>query len=83
MIKREYLMRVRTKAFIISTIVSPLLMLGLTLLPALLAARGGGERHVTVFDQSSDPELFKTIKTRLEASGRQRRPRWQRQGAVR
>ena len=35
-IKREYLIRVRTKAFIIGTIISPLLMLGLILLPAFL-----------------------------------------------
>ena len=68
-IKREYLVRVRTKAFIISTIASPLLLLAFALLPGLLAARGGGERHVTVLNQSGDPELFKTVNSKLESRG--------------
>lgn len=68
-IKREYLVRVRTRAFIISTIASPILLLALVLLPGLLAARGGGQRHVTVLDQSSDPELFNTISNKLAARG--------------
>jgi len=67
-IKREYLVRVRTKAFIISTIASPILLLAFALLPGLLATRGGGERHVTVLDQSGDPELFNTVKNKLGAS---------------
>src|SRR5919199_6454133 len=65
-IKREYVVRVRTRAFVISTIASPVLLLALALLPALLAARGGGERHVTVLDQSGDAQLFDAIKSRLE-----------------
>lgn len=65
-IKREYVVRVRTRAFIISTIASPVLLLALALLPGLLATRGGGERHVTVLDQSGDPQLFDLIKNRLE-----------------
>lgn len=67
-IKREYLIRVRTKAFIIGTILSPLLMLGLILLPAFLATRGGGTRYVSVIDQSGDPTLFEAIKSRAEAT---------------
>ncbi|MFL6215503.1 MAG: ABC transporter permease [Blastocatellia bacterium] len=68
-IKREYIVRVRTRAFAISTIISPLLLLALALLPGLLAVRGGGERHVTVLDQSGDPQLFDAIKSRLESGG--------------
>src|SRR5262249_48608135 len=60
-IKREYLVRVRTKAFMIGTIISPLLMLGLITLPIFFATRGGGERRVTVLDQSGDPDLFDAI----------------------
>ncbi|HEY9232641.1 MAG TPA: ABC transporter permease [Blastocatellia bacterium] len=71
-IKREYVVRVRTRAFVISTIASPLLLLALALLPGLLAARGGGERHVTVLDQSGDPQLFDLIKNRLDAPGASR-----------
>src|SRR5689334_14218332 len=60
-IKREYLVRVRTKAFMIGTIISPLLMLGLITLPIFFATRGGGERRVTVLDQSGDPDLFDAL----------------------
>jgi len=60
-IKREYLVRVRTKAFMIGTIISPLLMLGLVTLPIFFATRGGGERRVTVLDQSGDPDLFDAL----------------------
>src|SRR5437868_14145016 len=67
-IKREYVVRVRTRAFIISTIASPLLLLALALLPGLLATRGG-ERHVTVLDQSGDLRLFDAIKKRLDPRG--------------
>ncbi|HKQ03652.1 MAG TPA: ABC transporter permease [Blastocatellia bacterium] len=68
-IKREYVVRVRTRAFVISTIASPLLLLALALLPGLLATRGGGERHVVVLDQSGDEQLFPAIKNRLDTPG--------------
>ena len=69
-IKREYIVRVRTRSFVIGTIVSPLFLLGLVLLPSFLAERGsGGERQVTVVDQSGDPALFGAIKERVETRG--------------
>ena len=67
-IKREYLVRVRTRAFIISTIASPILLLALAILPGFLASRGGGQRHVTTFDQSGDPQLFEAINRHLGGS---------------
>ncbi|HET9528791.1 MAG TPA: ABC transporter permease [Blastocatellia bacterium] len=66
-IKREYLTRVRTKGFIIGTIASPLLLLAIALLPVFLATRGGGERSVTVLDQSGDPGLFQAIGSNLKS----------------
>jgi ABC-2 type transport system permease protein len=67
-IKREYLVRVRTRAFAIGTIISPALLLGLIILPGFLAERGsGGERRITVLDQSGDPQLFEAIKARVES----------------
>jgi ABC-2 type transport system permease protein len=68
-IKREYIVRVRTKAFLIGTIVSPLLLMALVILPGFLAARGGGDRHVTVVNQSGDPDLFNVIKNKVESRG--------------
>src|SRR5215211_7822194 len=67
-IKREYFTRVRSKAFIIGTILSPLFLVGLMVLPSLLAMKSGGERHITVLDQSGDTQLFNGIKQRLEHS---------------
>ena len=69
-IKREYLVRVRSRAFLFGTIVSPLFLLGLILLPAMLAERSGrGQRQITVLDQSGDPQLFAAIKQRAELRG--------------
>lgn len=68
-IKREYLVRVRTRAFMIGTIISPLLMLALITLPIFFATRGGGDRRVTVLDQTGDPDMFAAIKRGLEARG--------------
>jgi ABC-2 type transport system permease protein len=47
-IRREYLSRVQTKAFWISTAVVPLLMLAFTVLPSLLMMRTGGDYTVAV-----------------------------------
>ena len=67
-IKREYLVRVRTRAFAIGTIISPVLLLALIILPAFLAERGGGgQRRVAVLDQSNDPLLFDAIRARVES----------------
>jgi ABC-2 type transport system permease protein len=53
-IRREYREHVRTKAFIISTILMPVLMGGIMFLPARLAMRGGGERNVVLVTSSAD-----------------------------
>jgi ABC-2 type transport system permease protein len=51
-IRREYLARVRSKAFIIGTIIGPLFMGGIMILPALLAGKGGKLLRVAVVDAS-------------------------------
>ena len=51
-IRREYLERVRTKAFWISTLLVPIFLGAIMILPAWLAARGGGEFSVAVLDLS-------------------------------
>ena len=48
-VKREYLERVRTKAFVIFTLMFPLLMLATSVFPSLLAMKkSGGSRHIVV-----------------------------------
>ncbi len=51
-IRREYLERVRTKAFWISTILVPVFLGGMMIIPAWLAARGGGQFKVGIVDLS-------------------------------
>lgn len=51
-IKREYLTRVRKRTFIISTILFPLLYLGLIFGTTYLAAKTGADLHVAVLDSS-------------------------------
>lgn len=70
LIQREYTQRVRTRWFLVSTVATPLLLLGLSVLPALASLGGGAPRQVTVFDQSGDPALFETIKLKV-AAGRE------------
>jgi len=61
--RREYVTRIRTKAFWISTLAVPFLLVAFTLGPALLMARAGGEFEVGVL--TADPELFAALKRNL------------------
>ncbi len=49
-IRREFVERVRSKWFIVSTVLGPLLMLALVVVPLLMARRGARERWVAVVD---------------------------------
>jgi ABC-2 type transport system permease protein len=49
-IRREYLERVKTKAFWISTLLVPIFLAAVMIIPAWLAARGGGTFTVAVLD---------------------------------
>ncbi|HEX5634242.1 MAG TPA: ABC transporter permease, partial [Gemmatimonadales bacterium] len=49
-IRREFLERVRTRAFLLGTLLFPLLMLGLTLLPALMDRRAKAPKRIAVLD---------------------------------
>jgi ABC-2 type transport system permease protein len=50
--KREFLERVRTKWFVVITILGPILLVGLIVIPALLAGRGSKGAKVEIADQS-------------------------------
>ena len=63
-IRREYLERVRTKAFWISTLVVPFFLGAVMILPAYLAARGGGEFSVAVIDLSG--RFFDPIRDEID-----------------
>jgi ABC-2 type transport system permease protein len=61
----EYLLRVRTRSFLLSTILAPLFMLALLLGPALLMDRAGeSDRRVMVVDQSGQ-DLFGALQQEI------------------
>lgn len=67
-IRREYLERVRTKAFVFTTFGAPLLMLALILVPVYLASRGeDGERRLAVVDRTG--VLYERVARELEGAG--------------
>jgi ABC-2 type transport system permease protein len=53
-LKREYLSTVRKKMFVFMTLFVPVLMAGMVLLPAMLAARGIGGKRVAVIDGTGE-----------------------------
>ncbi len=55
-IKREYLSRVKKKSFILMTILGPILLAALFVVPAILARVSESEYHVAVYDETT---LFK------------------------
>ncbi len=53
-IRREFVEKVRNKWFIISTVLGPLLMASIVVLPILLAEKGASERRIAVLDVGTD-----------------------------
>jgi ABC-2 type transport system permease protein len=66
-IKREYVTRVRKKSFIIMTILAPILMAAIIIVPTVIMSTQGGEfKKIAVIEDNSD--LFKgVIKNNKEA----------------
>lgn len=66
-IRREYLERVRTRAFIVSTILLPAFMFGVTILPSMLASRkSSSARRIVV--AASDQSVAQAIAKQLSSS---------------
>ncbi len=68
-IRREFVERVRSKWFLVSTILGPLFMIGVTVLPGLLMTRAGGVNDIALVDQGSGPFAAR-LQSQLEGSGR-------------
>ncbi|MFN2596259.1 MAG: hypothetical protein ABR563_03635 [Pyrinomonadaceae bacterium] len=51
-VRREYLARVRTKAFLIMTLLLPLFIVGMAVAPALLTRKLGGATRLAVVDET-------------------------------
>ena len=53
-IKREYMQRVRTKFFVIMTILGPVMLVVFTIVPGLLfSMKAGGDTRIAIVDQTA------------------------------
>ena len=59
-IKREYLSRVRKKSFIIMTLLTPLFMIGIFVIPTMLALNDEGKSSMAIIDEN-DFQDFRLI----------------------
>lgn len=67
-IKREYLSRVKSKGFIVGTILTPLIILSAFMLPAFLTGKmSRADRQITVLDQSGDTSIYERAQELLVA----------------
>lgn len=62
--RREYLERVRSKAFLFMTLFVPALIIGGTVVPAMLMGRMSGTKHLVV--AASDPQTAELIRRELQ-----------------
>jgi len=67
-IKREYLTRVRKKTFVISTLLFPLLYLGLIFGTGYIAAKSGSSLHIAIIDSSGYFDKGKIERENLQDS---------------
>lgn len=68
-IRREFVERVRNKWFLISTVLGPVFMLGVGVLPALLMSRSGHVNRIVIVD-AGPGTLAERLRSQLTRSGR-------------
>ena len=68
-IRREFIERVRNKWFLISTVLGPLFMIGVGVLPGLLMTRTGRVNHIVIVDAARGT-LAERVRAQLAKSGR-------------
>src|SRR5688500_15790732 len=77
-IKREYLQRVRTKFFVVMTVLGPLMLIVVTILPGLLfSMKTGGDTRLAIVDQTEGTKLYESIRNsllKLERDGSDQQP---------
>ncbi|HEX7722576.1 MAG TPA: hypothetical protein VF397_10485, partial [Pyrinomonadaceae bacterium] len=84
-VKREYIQRVRTRFFVIATILGPLLMAAFTVVPALLMGmKSGGPTRVVIIDQTGKvyARVARELQTGRERPAKRETPRPPTQPAV-
>ena len=70
-VKREYIQRVRTKFFVVATILGPVMMAAFTVVPALMfSSKLGGPMRLAIVDQTG--KMYERVAKEI-VSGRERR----------
>jgi ABC-2 type transport system permease protein len=65
-VKREYVQRVRTKFFVIMTLLGPLMLVVFTIVPGLLfSIKAGGDTRIAIVDQTEGTKLSDSIRRSL------------------
>ena len=64
-IKREYVQRVRTKFFVVMTVLGPLMLVGFTVVPQLLIGIKTSETRLAIIDQTEGAKLYEPIRSGL------------------
>src|ERR1700730_843724 len=64
-VKREYLTRVRTKFFVIMTVLGPVMLLVFTVVPGLLLSKKFGDTRIAIVDQTEGTKLYDAIRDAL------------------
>jgi ABC-2 type transport system permease protein len=63
-VKREYIQRVRTKFFVVATILGPVLLAGFTIVPAMMfSLKSGGPTRLAVVDQTG--KMYERVEREL------------------
>ncbi|MFN0107761.1 MAG: ABC transporter permease [Blastocatellia bacterium] len=76
-IKREYLTRVKSKGFVIGTILGPIIMSSFVLIPVLIARYSGPDKYsIVILDQTGDAALYSRLDALLQPK-RSGQPRYE------
>jgi ABC-2 type transport system permease protein len=71
-VKREYIQRVRSKLFVVMTVLGPILLGVFTVVPTLLMAIKTGDTRIAILDQTDGTKLYPSIRDALMRSERGR-----------
>ncbi len=64
-VKREYVQRVRSKFFVVMTILGPVMLLVFTVVPGLLLSKKFGDTRIAIVDQTEGTKLYDAIRDAL------------------
>lgn len=64
-VKREYIQKVRTKFFVIMTILGPVMLLVFTVVPGLLFSLKTGDTRIAIIDQTDGKKLYQPVRDAL------------------